>query len=75
MEDEGMSEPDGGQPVKVYVVMDQLAMDDDGDSDVDLAAVHLTRQGAEGNLTPDGTCGRKGPGQRERYIAEMEVLP
>jgi hypothetical protein len=55
--------------------MDQLATPDDGDDDVDIAAVHLSKEGAEGNLTPDGTCGGKFTSERRRYIVEMDALP
>jgi hypothetical protein len=58
--------------MKVYVVMESWAVPDDGDWDIDIEAVHASREGAEGNLTP-GRDG--GGGARERYILEMEVLP
>lgn len=63
-----------GESSRVWVVMEQLVEDDDGDSDVGLAAVHASHEGAKANLTPDGWCGSKG-GPHERYIVEMEVLP
>ena len=66
--------------MKVWVVMEQLAIFDGDDGDIDLAAVHASREGAEGNLTvtEENAGGCKGPfrsGSRERYIMEMEVLP
>lgn len=61
--------------MKVWVVMDQLLFDDDGNSDVDIAAVHASREGAEANLVPDETAGMMFTSPRERYVVEMELLP
>lgn len=59
--------------MKVWVVMDQLATDDDGDYDVDLVAVHLSQEGANANLTPDGSAGLKFTSPRYRYVVETDT--
>jgi hypothetical protein len=61
--------------MKVWVVLDQLATPDGDDGDVDLAAVHASREGAEANLTPDGSHGAKSDSPRQRFAVEMELLP
>lgn len=62
---------------RVYVVMSELATDDDGDQDTCLIAVHASQDGAARHLAPapgEPPDGRKG-GTRSRWFADMELLP
>lgn len=61
--------------MKVWVVMEQYVTDDDGDWATEIEAVHATKEGAEGNLTPDYAKTGHLSGTRERFIVEMDVLP
>jgi hypothetical protein len=61
--------------MKVWVVMEQYAQDDDGDWAIELEAVHLSEEGVNANLTPDYAKTGHMPGTRERYAVEMDVLP
>lgn len=62
---------------RVYVVMSELAIEDDGDRDVCLISVHESQDGAARHLAPapeEPPDGSKG-GTRNRWIAEMVLLP
>jgi len=65
----------GLDQLRVWVVLEQYAQDDDGDWNVELEAVHRTPEGAQANLAPDYETTGYRPGSRERWAVEMDVLP
>lgn len=61
--------------MKVWVILEQFSVDDDGDFAVELIAVHASEEGAEADLIPDYATSGHSWGSRERYVVEMDVLP